>query len=176
MKSVALVLPLLALAVIACGGASSREGSLTSDDEPAALGGITAAHNAVRAQVDPAPATPLTSMTWSGSAAATAQDWANQCNFDHNPNRGNFGENIAFFSGDGSALQAVDLWSGEASHYDYDSNSCAGAQCGHYTQIVWADTTKLGCGVATCNMLGGSGQLVVCDYDPPGNFIGERPY
>jgi pathogenesis-related protein 1 len=69
------------------------------------------------------------------------------------------------------------MWADEAGDYDYRTNRCkSGAQCGHYTQIVWADTQRVGCGVATCNMLGTRGQFVVCDYEPPGNFVGQKPY
>jgi len=38
--------------------------------------------------------------------------------------------------------------------------------------MVWANTLKVGCGSATC-----SGQFIlVCDYSPPGNYIGETPF
>ncbi|KAF6026089.1 CRISP3 [Bugula neritina] len=37
---------------------------------------------------------------------------------------------------------------------------------GHYTQMVWAETTRIGCGVQTCN---GSTPFYVCNYGPSGN-------
>jgi len=38
------------------------------------------------------------------------------------------------------------MWADEEKCYDYDSNTCAeGHMCGHYTQIVWSTTRKLGC-------------------------------
>ena len=43
---------------------------------------------------------------------------------------------------------------------------------GHYTQMVWRDTTRLGCGEAQCKGM----LMVVCNYDPPGNYIGQKPY
>ena len=43
---------------------------------------------------------------------------------------------------------------------------------GHYTQMVWRETTALGCGEAICNKT----LIVACNYDPPGNYIGRRPY
>lgn len=41
---------------------------------------------------------------------------------------------------------------------------------GHFTQVIWRDTRELGVGQAQSK----TGQLVVvCNYDPPGNFIGS---
>ena len=55
------------------------------------------------------------------------------------------------------------------------SNSCADEQeCGHYTQIVWRTRRRIGC--ARVFFLGGRGGFMTCNYDPPGNYIGERPY
>lgn len=64
----------------------------------------------------------------------------------------------------------------EVQWYDYASNSCnapAGKSCGHYTQVVWAKSTEVGCGVAICD---GKGQIWVCNYKPAGNFSGQKPY
>jgi hypothetical protein len=36
---------------------------------------------------------------------------------------------------------------------------------GHFTQLVWRATTELGCARAQC----GGIDVVVCQYDPPGN-------
>ncbi|KAE9414467.1 hypothetical protein Angca_008594 [Angiostrongylus cantonensis] len=43
---------------------------------------------------------------------------------------------------------------------------------GHYTQMVWEGSYKLGCGVAVCP----DKTLVVCQYSPPGNYIGSIMY
>jgi hypothetical protein len=117
-------------------------------------------------------------LTWNPDAATVAQAWADHLlatnTFEHNANRGDFGENIYFESGSDpatSATRAFQSWAAEVSDYNYDANSCA-ATCGHYTQIVWAATTSVGCGMAT----DGTTTLWVCDYAPPGNFVGQRPY
>jgi hypothetical protein len=72
----------------------------------------------------------------------------------------------------------VDAWVSEQSDYDYAADSCRGT-CGHYTQVVWRETTGVGCAAQTCTSgspLGSGGwQLWVCDYTPPGNS-GGRPY
>jgi pathogenesis-related protein 1 len=48
--------------------------------------------------------------------------------------------------------------------------------CGHYTQVVWRNTQRVGCGYSTCQSQGYTFEIWVCNYDPPGNFIGQTPY
>jgi|GEM_PF-812862 len=152
--------------------------------EPAELQGTLQAHNDVRAAALPVPMPALTDLVWSDEAAAVAQAWADNCEWGHNPNRGPYGENIAVFSGanGGSGPATVELWASEIDFYDYDTNSCeAGEQCGHYTQIVWRDTTAVGCAATTCETLVGlenfgTSRFYVCNYSPPGNYVGQRPY
>ncbi|CAK9327998.1 unnamed protein product [Citrullus colocynthis] len=45
--------------------------------------------------------------------------------------------------------------------------------CGHYTQVVWKDSIRIGCAKANCRT---GGAFIVCNYDPHGNIIGQRPY
>ncbi|CAN1228951.1 Pathogenesis-related protein PR-1 [Linum grandiflorum] len=45
---------------------------------------------------------------------------------------------------------------------------------GSGTRIVWRRTKRVGCARVVCN--GGSGVFMTCNYDPPGNYVGERPY
>jgi pathogenesis-related protein 1 len=141
--------------------------------------------NAVRASPRPAPPSPLAPFTWSDSAAQVAQAWADNCVYQHNAGRGERGENIAANAPVGSWTPAnvVAAWAGEVSDYDYANNTCAaGKECGHYTQIVWAGTTRVGCGKATCTTNSPFGSQApqwdfwVCDYEPPGNFVGQKPY
>jgi hypothetical protein len=150
--------------------------------EPAALAGITAAHNAVRARVG----VKMPPLSWNEQLAASAQAWANQCVdatspaglIDHNPKRGigfpwYVGENIYASSGKALARAAVQSWAAEQKNYDYARNKCSGA-CGHYTQMVWAKTVFLGCAISSCPNLRFSSSIV-CDYAPGGNS-GGRPY
>ena len=130
---------------------------------------MLAAHNAVRARVGTAP------LAWSDPLAARSQDWADTLQargqFAHRPNSP-YGENLFEIAGAAaSPAQVVEAWAGESRNYDYSSNRCRG-MCGHYTQIAWRDTKEVGCAVAR-----GRGRDVwVCDYDPPGNWVGRRPY
>jgi uncharacterized protein YkwD len=126
-------------------------------------------HNAVRASVGIPP------LQWSEHLAAVAQNWANrlvaQRKFEHSPDT-LYGENLFDISGQpATAALAVKFWASESRNYDYASNSCRG-MCGHYTQIVWRDTRSVGCAVAR----GGGREVWVCNYDPAGNWLGQRPY
>jgi len=170
------------------------------------LAGITYTHDTVRANPSldgngvsqPTPNPPLSPLCYSSSVATIAQGWADQCMFMHNPNRGNLGENIYATTANPSATtpaDAVTLWAAEAQYYDYASNTCSAptppGTCGHYTQVVWRDTTALGCGVQLCTMNSPftgftMWTFVVCDYQPPGNVsicdsngqncVLQRPY
>ncbi len=144
---------------------------------------FVSAQNDVRRAATPTPSPALSDLLWSPDAASVAQAWANGCSYRHNAGRGDYGENIAanYPPGGRTAADIVALWASEASSYDYASNACSGV-CGHYTQIVWRATTGVGCAKATCPGTSspfGNGQswdFWVCDYDPPGNFIGQKPY
>ncbi len=71
------------------------------------------------------------------------------------------------------ARHVVDSWGNEAESYDFATGLCspqAPEGCGHFTQIVWKETTRVGCGRA----FGADGaQVWACSYDPPGNYAGE---
>lgn len=142
--------------------------------------GITALHNQARASVSPAPATPVPPLTWSTTVAAAAQLVASSCLFSHSSN--GYGENIYASAGSGVTPAAVvKSWTLEAANYTYATNTCAsGKTCGHYTQVVWRSSQRLGCAQKTCTT--GSPfpgfptwDFWVCNYDPPGNS-GGRPY
>lgn len=127
------------------------------------------AHNSVRRRVG-AP-----ELAWSGRLAAAAQEWARTLiarrQFRHSPGV-KYGENLYEIRG-ASAVPAIVVraWASEAGNYDYRSNTCRGG-CGHYTQLVWAATKEVGCGVARER----EREVWVCQYDPPGNITGRRPY
>lgn len=153
-----------------------------SNDEPGALMGVTAAHNEVRAALG------IPDLVWDPALAAVAQAWAEQCVdnespiglIDHNAGRsddypGYVGENIYGSGGSATGPAAVALWVSEESDYDYGTNTCApGKICGHYTQVVWRTSERLGCGLHDCPGLT-FGSSVVCNYSPGGNS-GGKPY
>jgi hypothetical protein len=142
------------------------------------------AHNQARATARPTPSPPLPRLQWSAEATKTAEAWAARCTFEHNPDRGPFGENLAAATpGAWTTAQVVKDWASEAAHYDPARNTCApGKVCGHYTQLVWRNTTLVGCARRTCTKNSPFGrdfptwELWVCNYAPPGNVVGQRPY
>ena len=151
---------LFLLAVALSGGQSPQPGPSRE---------ILAAHNTLRARFKVPP------LVWSNELAQYAQEWANRLvateRLAHRPNPV-YGENIFLVHGaDVTPSAVVAAWASEARNYNYQSNSCQG-RCGHYTQLIWRDTKKVGCGAAVKD----DTQVWVCNYDPPGNIAGERPY
>jgi pathogenesis-related protein 1 len=183
-------LRLLAAVLLLAGGCGFGDEPATppSDTTPSAdAQAWLDAHNAVRQNAQPAPPSPLPALTWSTAAASVAQAWADNCSYGHNANRGTRGENVAANAPPGAVLtnpsSVVNAWASEVADYNYASNTCAsGKDCGHYTQIVWRDTTRVGCAHRTCSTNSPFGSQYpnwdfwVCDYEPPGNFIGQKPY
>jgi hypothetical protein len=162
---------------VAAGGAAGAGDCPEVDSK---LCGMVAQHNAARANVMPVPTTPLPEMTWNTAAAAAAQAWADQCMFSHSTQ--GYGQNIYASTGSGSPSPkaVVDSWVSETKNYNYSANTCSGT-CGHYTQVVWRNSTGVGCGVKACSTnspFTGSTNwfVVVCNYSPPGNVNNQRPY
>lgn len=131
------------------------------------------AHNQVRAAEGEAP------LEWGREVARYARRWASKrrrdCAMVHS--QGPYGENIFWGAVGGSWTpdRAVNAWAEETAYYDRATNTCAqGQMCGHYTQMVWNSTTKVGCARVEC--FAGAGYIVICCYDPPGNFVGESPF
>lgn len=153
------------------GGASSLA-DVGSRLEPAQALALLAEHDRVRADVG------VERMSWSPDLAAYAQDWADElagkgCLFEHRPNS-RFGENL--FMGTVGAYTVADAVRGwEEEKKDYDGGVLTEENwypAGHYTQVVWRQTTALGCAAVDC----GGNMTVVCNYDPPGNVLGQSPY
>lgn len=132
---------------------------------------IVTLHNRCRSAVRPGATPALPPLVWSDEAAAVAQGWARECRFAHNARRGRYGENIAYHTR-GSVDLLVRLWLDEARDYAYATDRCRGEACGHYTQVVWRATRSVGCGAQMCPF----GRYLVCNYSPPGNRVGQRPY
>jgi len=133
---------------------------------------IAAYHNKVRADVGVGP------LQWSPALANYAQEWADhlastKCGMEHRTD-GLYGENL--FQATAGAYTAVDgakTWESEKKDYHGGVLTRSNWQAvGHYTQMVWRDTRMLGCGEAVfATML-----IVACNYDPPGNYIGRKPF
>lgn len=129
------------------------------------------AHNRARSQVGVGP------MKWDATVASYAQNYLNRlkgnCKMVHSG--GPYGENLAWSSADLTGTASVNMWVAEKPYYNYNSNTCAaGKVCGHYTQVVWRNSVRLGCAKVRCN--DGRSTIISCNYDPPGNYVNQRPY
>jgi hypothetical protein len=154
---------------------------------------IVAAHNAYRS----ATAVNTPNLVWDSTLATGAQSWAdnlatNVHDLVHSTNpqdaAGNpLGENIAQSSkGSNTAAQMVDFWgktviggSSEQGNFKPGTFTASTTTCavsktgnwqdvGHYTQVIWRGTTKVGCGFAS----DGTNDYLVCRYSPAGNMDG----
>jgi uncharacterized protein YkwD len=146
--------------------------AVAGDAEPADVDGITSAHNAVRRPLG------LPDLIYDQTLAEAAAYWGDiladrGCDLEHNYDSP-LGENLYWTSGTAGSFEVVASWASEVEDYNYDANTCRrGRMCGHYTQIVWRDTTHVGCAISSC---GAAGEIWMCTYDPAGNWDGEWPY
>lgn len=144
-------------------------GSRLMADEVSSL---LALHNQTRAEVG------VEALTWSSTAAAHVQAWldslaAGSCSLQHNPDR-KYGENLFIgtkgFYGVDDAAQA---WAKEKQYYHGESISSGNfTKFGHYTQMVWRNSTAVGCAKVTC----ANNVIIGCNYNPAGNYQGQKPY
>lgn len=81
---------------------------------------------------------------------------------------GPFGENLA--AGYVGGRSPVDAWYDEISKYDYSNPGYSGPT-GHFTQLIWKDTTQVGCYEVKCN--NEWRQYTICEYSPRGNIVGQ---
>ncbi|XP_066559173.1 peptidase inhibitor 16 [Amia ocellicauda] len=140
---------------------------------------IVEKHNRLRAAVDPS-ATNMKSMSYGQDLEEIAAQYATKCIWDHNPALKDIGENLYLRNSSLDVGMAMDKWFLEHQDYTYDTGHCQpGKMCGHYTQLVWANSSRVGCGAHYCSEVQGldfSGTMLVCNYSPKGNYIGEKPY
>ncbi|NXN95053.1 GLIP1 protein, partial [Rhinopomastus cyanomelas] len=152
------------------------------------IGDCVRAHNAFRSRVNP-PASNMLRVSWDAALAKAAKAWAKRCMFRHNiylkipgkvhPTFTSAGENI--WTGTATTFsvdRALGRWFDEVSSYDFHTNACTGV-CGHYTQVVWATSYKVGCAVHFCPRVMYSSITnaahFICNYGPAGNYP-TRPY
>ncbi|KAG0677129.1 hypothetical protein C6P41_002201 [Kluyveromyces marxianus] len=120
-------------------------------------------HNSLRAKHSAGP------LQWDSNLASKAQDYANTyvCDGQLKHSTLPYGENLALGYNTTAATMA---WYDEYKLYDF-SNGQFSTQTGHFTQLVWKNSTKLGCAYLICGKY--YGQYTICEYDPPGNIVGQ---
>ena len=61
-------------------------------------------------------------------------------------------------------------------NYDYNTASSSNGQAvGHFTQLVWKETSRVGFGRATVTFENDARELVVARYSSKGNFVSMSP-
>lgn len=65
---------------------------------------------------------------------------------------------------------AVDAWYEEITKPGYVFGRSNNPGTGHFTQVVWKGSKMLGVGVSKNSK---NQTFVVCNYDPPGNYVGQ---
>lgn len=128
----------------------------------------------------PAKAMPM--LQWHDELAAKAQVLANQCKVGHDTANDRRVSDFRYvgqnWAGTRDIQTGVRMWLEEYKHYDFQTGNCRQGQCGHYTQLVWAETTHVGCAARDCSSSGNYpyGLSIVCNYGPGGNMMGQKPY
>ncbi|KAL4707916.1 hypothetical protein ACJJTC_013707 [Scirpophaga incertulas] len=136
-------------------------------------------------------ASEMTYMVWDQELAAKAEMWASQYRYQHNNDRtipsGRYetGENLYWYITSDFNYQlnpdsACESWFNEYKDYTYGkmkpSDFGGPKDIGHYTQMAWSDSKYLGCAMSQWSIDGYNKYFVVCNYGPPGNYMGQYPY
>ncbi|CAD5230367.1 unnamed protein product [Bursaphelenchus okinawaensis] len=119
----------------------------------------------------------MNELVWDDDLEAEAQTWAQQCEFRH-PDESDYGQNIASqapaISSSKAANKAMVSWWSEIAYYPAETAYEHISGTGHFTQMAWALTTRIGCAVQTCTEGGPAGfddwSFTVCNYYPKGNM------
>lgn len=133
-------------------------------------------HNAERSPLG------IPDLTWNEELAETALSWAKQLasrgSLKHSSGRNHVGENISYTGTKPNSLgRLIEMWRDEKKYYvhkPYPKCTSTGdtGDVGHYTQMIWKDTTELGCGLATKS----GKDFLVCQYKTSGNRQGKYAY
>lgn len=115
-------------------------------------------------------------LVWSDELASFAEEWAREISPDglrlrHRPDNP-YGENLyALLGRSATAAEVVDTWGAEEELYDPELNNWW-PKAAHFSQMIWRTTRRVGCAAVRS----GDTEHWVCNYDPPGNVRGRRPY
>nr|XP_032830643.1 cysteine-rich secretory protein LCCL domain-containing 1-like [Petromyzon marinus] len=150
-------------------------------------------HNRLRGQVSPT-ASNMEYLVWDSELERSAEHWAETCLWEHGPagELSRIGQNLgAHWGRFRPPTFHVQAWYDEVRDYSFpyphECNPwcpfrCTGPVCTHYTQLVWATSSRIGCAINLCYNMNVWGQVwaravyLVCNYAPKGNWWGSAPY
>uniref|UniRef100_A0A3B3B9L0 C-type lectin domain family 18 member A n=1 Tax=Oryzias melastigma TaxID=30732 RepID=A0A3B3B9L0_ORYME len=136
---------------------------------------IVALHNRLRSQVRPMAAN-MQTMVSGTSLAILAEKQGTLCRADPSPHNGSFSRHIGWNTHLSARLIAsfsdiIDAWFEEGNDFIFLSGKCReNATCRHYTKLVWATSSHVGCASQLCLRDGGLWEIFVCAYYPGGNW------
>ena len=180
-----------------CGGGGILSSGLTAD----MVETIVRSHNRLRARVARGEeragrgggqpgAGDMMEVEWDGELARVAQAHADRCIFDHDCRACRaverwpvVGQNLYIFK-QTVRRPAVDWERAVRSWYEevelftprHVQPFRFSEATGHYSQMVWSTTTRLGCGVSVYRTGRWFNVLYTCNYGPGGNYIGGQTY
>ncbi|XP_042345375.1 cysteine-rich venom protein [Plectropomus leopardus] len=147
-------------------------------ENPAVQAEIVNIHNAYRREVQPT-ASDMLKMSYSDEVAANAKTWIEKCILAHGKpetrmiNGYETGENLFYSSTPAPWSAVIGAWHREVSNYQFPFSSTNNRSIGHYTQVVWNSSYKVGCAMTLCpNNI----YLYGCHYYRAGNFRRWPPY
>ncbi|MEU1589047.1 CAP family protein [Micromonospora sp. NPDC005710] len=113
-------------------------------------------------------------------AKSRASFMAEKDNLTHEGLRSETGENASWAGASagptaGSGTAAVDSWYSEISNYDFATGKPIDSKedIGHFTALVWKNTTKLGVGRVVGQGTEYWETYIVANFSPPGNMAGQ---
>ncbi|XP_041715784.1 C-type lectin domain family 18 member A isoform X2 [Coregonus clupeaformis] len=135
---------------------------------------IVTQHNRLRSRVTPMAAN-MQKMDWSEKLVLLAQERAESCHTDPSPQDQqlrHIGWNTHHsVHATTSFAEVIHSWFEEGRDYMYLSGQCReNATCQHYTQLVWATSSNVGCARQLCLRGDALWELFVCAYSPGGNW------
>jgi len=172
----------------ACGGIQDRSLSEKEAQE------VVDYHNRLRSRVasgqtNQPPASNMLQLQWDPELARVAQRLADQCKFNHDcpdcrkVERFSVGQNIYQSFNTRSGLKndwisAIDSWFNEIKMFPPTSvrKYQFSHATGHYSQMLWAKTSRIGCGVTAFRNGRFNSRLYVCNYGEGGNVLRQEVY
>jgi len=165
---------------------------------------MVAKHNELRRKVaqgnqpDQPPAANMRQLVWDEELATSAQRWADQCTYSHDYAKQTLdgvyvGQNLYQTWGgeinqkerDDASVGTIQNWFDEVGDFKRENinpfKDIPSPVTGHYTQVVWANTAKVGCGNVYFRDEEAQPNFpfhnyIVCNYGPGGNFIDGSMY